>query len=334
MTARPAPVLCAAAGCAIPGRHTDTCDRAYTEVGRCAGCLPGLAADGIRLCGHHRRLLAEDALIAVVRYNDLGLVLAGGTAALGDMVTTRGADPNLKLNHAAAAARHRIRAELVALVRLVASERGVSLPGGWVPEQLPDGFVGPPRLVWRVADRMPALGRFVAQHAEWLAAHPAAAEHSVALRELADGESFRVAYPAGTRRFVVTLPDGSYARCPERVDELDAAGEPVPGKRVACPGALWTVLRSADSLLPSQLLCNHDPDSHQWPASAWLKLGRRLLSANRVAPVDPASLPTVASTGCDCACHTGGAFRPACSVPGGCGSIGCDGRGTIRGRAA
>lgn len=32
---------------------------------------------------------------------------------------------------------------------------------------------------------------------------------------------------------------------------------------------------------------------------------------------------------CDCDCHAGGAFRPACSIHGGCGSVGCDGRGHL-----
>jgi hypothetical protein len=33
--------------------------------------------------------------------------------------------------------------------------------------------------------------------------------------------------------------------------------------------------------------------------------------------------------GCGCSCHSGGAFRPACNAPGGCGSQGCDGRGNL-----
>lgn len=32
---------------------------------------------------------------------------------------------------------------------------------------------------------------------------------------------------------------------------------------------------------------------------------------------------------CACACHVGGAYRPACDVDGGCGSIGCDGNGWL-----
>jgi hypothetical protein len=34
---------------------------------------------------------------------------------------------------------------------------------------------------------------------------------------------------------------------------------------------------------------------------------------------------------CGCACHVGGSYRPPCDVTGGCGSIGCDGRGTVAG---
>lgn len=290
MTARRPPrVLCAVPDCRIPGRHRDDCDKAYAERDRCPGCLHATAADGIRLCAHHRRLLAEDPLIAVIRFNDLGLVLAASGRLLGEVVAARGADPNLTLNLAAAAARTRIRAELVALVRLVAGERGVSLPGGWAPQRLSDGFIGPPRLVWQVADRVPALGRFVARHAEWLAAHPAADEHSATLRELAEGAAYRIAYPAGTRRFVLSLPDGRPARCPQTVIDADADGQPVEGAGPQpCPGALWTVLRPRDSLWPSELLCNHDPDGHRWPAKQWLGLGPRLLARQAASTVEAA----------------------------------------------
>src|SRR5256885_9436244 len=34
--------------------------------------------------------------------------------------------------------------------------------------------------------------------------------------------------------------------------------------------------------------------------------------------------------GCHCGCgHTGGAYQRPCSVPGGCGSVGCDGYGNL-----
>jgi hypothetical protein len=191
------------------------------------------------------------------------LVLTG-TNGFGEKVRTS-SDPNLQLNDAAADARLAIRATLVSWCRLVSEERGISLPGRWQVRERPPGFIGPMPREWITIDEMQAIGAYLAKHAEWLAAHPAADDAVTELHDLAHGEARRIAYPGGGRRFPIPGPDG-HARCPEKtaVDDTETL-EP-------CPGTLWTILRRDASLLPSEVVCNHD-ETHRWPTSRWLKLG-------------------------------------------------------------
>jgi hypothetical protein len=232
--------LCAAA-CRMRGRHAPDCAQEA-----CAGCLSRQARDGLRLCHLHTARIAEDAVEAARLHSELLHVLTGA-GHLGELVRSS-RDPNLTLNDAAADARTAIRATLVSWCRLISEERGISLP----------------------ADDMRAIGAYIARHAEWLAAHEAAADASAELHELAHGQPRRIAYPGGGRRFPIALPDGTYARCPEQT-AVDDAETPEP-----CPGTLWTILRRDASLLPSEVVCNHD-ETHRWPTSRWLKLGAQLL---------------------------------------------------------
>src|SRR5690606_12537238 len=125
--------------------------------------------------------------------------------------TSGSPDPTRLPNPAAMEARGTIRAVLAAWCRLIAEERGVELP----------------------EDTVAAMGAYIARHAHWLAAHPAAGEASDELRELAHGRPWRVAYPDGTRRVEVgpCLYDG-------------------------CEGTIRAVLRASDSLLPSRIVCD------------------------------------------------------------------------------
>ncbi|HEY9411065.1 MAG TPA: hypothetical protein VIP77_15910 [Jiangellaceae bacterium] len=232
---------CVVSTCRAFGRHASDC-----EDPECRGCVPRLAVDGAIICDLHLRKLAEDAIEAARLHSELLQVLTGSTG-LGEKVSSS-KDPNITLNDAAADARIAIRATLVSWCRMVSEERGISLP----------------------PDNMRAIGAYLAKHAEWLAAHPAAAEAVAELHDLAHGEARRIAYPGGGRRFPIELPDGMYATCPEKTaqDEQEAL-EP-------CPGTLWTILRRDSSLLPSEVVCNHD-ETHRWPTSRWLKLGAQLL---------------------------------------------------------
>lgn len=292
---RPAAMPPCASPVCVPlrARHVPACESDLSSVD-CPGCLPRLAADGLRLCARCADLVAEDPATLVVRFRDLGRVLTGGSGT-GERVTAS-RDPNVKLNQAAVDARHEIRAELVGLVRLIVEERGVSLPTLSRVAVRPDGFIGPMPLQRFADSSLPALGRFVARHGEWLAAHRSAGEFAAGLRDLVR-ETYSVAFPSGLRMFPVTLPRprgvpgrAPVAPCPERVrrrvafavDRWGHASE-VLGL-VACAGSLWSVIRPRDDRLPAELLCSEVEwwPGHRWPTSSWLRLGPRLLEAIRL----------------------------------------------------
>lgn len=239
------PLLCAKTTCTITGRHRDTCD---TDT--CRGCLPRQAADGAYLCEIDSRRLAEDALTAAGLYGELEHRLIGA-GAYGEKVSG-GQAVGIAVNDAAVDARALIRHTLVAWTRLITEERGLSLPTIRRPERLPEGFIGPPRLVTYTDSREATLGRLIATHGPWLAAQPYAGEAADQLRELAHGKPLRIARPSGTR----TVPIG-------------------PCVQPGCAGWIHAVVRQVDNLLPSQATCDTDPD-HTWTPDRWITLGRQL----------------------------------------------------------
>ncbi|MEV1321971.1 hypothetical protein AB0J14_38485 [Micromonospora arborensis] len=189
-------ILCVAAHCGTPRQHTDTCADPH-----CRGCLPRLAADGLRLCEVDTRRLAEDAHTAAVLHTDLTLRLMPGGRGGEKVATSSTGAPTV--DGEVVEARSAIRATLVSLVRIIAAERGTETP----------------------ADAITALGAYVAHHSVWLAAHRAADEHARDLRDIAgDPRTRRLAYPAGTDRLYI-------GDCPLIVRDLDGA-ESVCGTRV------------------------------------------------------------------------------------------------------
>lgn len=232
---------------------------------------PRYALDGSNLCPVCRNMLGEDALIAAVRYRQLGLVLTGAGRAGEEQVKRSKPDANLTLNLRAAALRRDIEQAIGGLAVLISDRRGFTWPTDRRIAERPLGFVGPMPLLAIPTTRLPPLCRFVARSRDWLAAHDKADEHAVALRELATGAPFRVAFPGGVRKFVLPGMGGDqYLACPE-----EAEAEP-------CPGVLWTILRRDGEYLPSQIACNHD-ETHQWPIREWMRLGRRLMRQAGVA---------------------------------------------------
>lgn len=218
------PQLCVVNGCRITGRHLPGCP------GDCAGCLPRVATDGLRLCGVCTRRIAEDATQSARLYRELEHAL---TRSEKPGERTSGSPDRARIpNERAVECRTLIRHTLVGWCRLIAEERGWALP----------------------PDTVPAMAAYVARSSEWLAGTDYADEAAGELHDLAHGEAYRVAYPSGARRFVV-------APCPGCED-----------------GKLIVVLRTTDSLLPSELLCDLDPE-HAWPADQWLTLGRQLRKA-------------------------------------------------------
>lgn len=216
-------ILCVNGRCRILGRHGQEC-----ESEDCRGCLPRPASSGCNLCEVCTRRLAEDAKTAAVLYADLELVLANSGVAGEPISGTR--DRGTELNDRAVEARTEIRHTLVSWTLLIAEERGISTPDDYVHQ----------------------IAAFVAKHAVWLSAHPAAGDAAGELHELAHGQAWRTAYPSGSRRF------------------------PVAACVVAeCTGTIVATIRHTDYLLPSALTCDQDED-HTWTAASWRTLGRAL----------------------------------------------------------
>jgi hypothetical protein len=219
------PSLCISPRCKARGYHHPDCGNAD-----CGGCLPRLAADGLRLCHLHTRRIAEDATQAAELHDELTLRLTGAGQAGQRMSGTP--DHGTDLDPRAVDARATIRHTLVSWCHLIAEERGHALP----------------------ADTVPALGAYVARHAEWLAATEYADEASDELHGLVSA-GYPIAYPSGARVF----PIGS---CPHE----------------GCAGTIKAILRRVDSLLPSSLQCDAD-EEHAWAADQWIALGRKLRRA-------------------------------------------------------
>jgi hypothetical protein len=213
------PALCQVPGCGARGQHRPDC----ADGDACRGCAPRQAADGLRLCALHAERIAEDALEAPNLHEALGRVLIR-PGSQGER-TTGGATGAPVPDDAVMDARHAIRSALISLTRLVAGQRGLSTP------RLRRGAH-----TW--VDTSPAaLGRYVARHALWLAAHRDAADHAMLLNAVTRGPVRRLAYPS--------RPDALYiGDCPlVWVDE--AGAEYVCGTRlyqsaarplVRCPG--------------------------------------------------------------------------------------------------
>jgi hypothetical protein len=262
--------LCTVDPCFIPKRHVDSCEARDT----CHGCLPGLAADGLRLCTHHADRIGRDVLTLAARHRQLALNLAG-TGQPGERTSGGNKNPNINLNLRAAAVRRDIETLLNQLARLITSQRGFGWPTATstAVAERPYGFIGPMPATTRTRHtyEMAPLARLIARSADWLAAHDHAAEHATALNDLAR-QAFRTAFPTGTRVFELPGLNGErFLPCTHEIDDDDGPGEKKP-----CPGNLWAIVRKDGDRLPGQIMCNAD-DTHQWPSTQWVKFGRQLL---------------------------------------------------------
>jgi hypothetical protein len=148
---------------------------------------PRYVQDGLSLCDIDARILGEDILVAAVRYRQLGVVLIA-TGDPGAPRTSGGTkDANLKLNLRAAALRRDIERALGDLTMLIVGQRGFAWPVDRAVDQRPLGFIGPLTLRARRTVRVPALARFVARSALWVAGRDDAGTWAEQLRELATG---------------------------------------------------------------------------------------------------------------------------------------------------
>lgn len=119
-------------------------------------------------------------------------------------------------------------------------------------------LVGEERGIQLPADEVSAMGAYVAKHATWLAAHGAAGEVVDELGSLRR-RAWSIAYPNGTK--VVEV-----GPCPK--DD--------------CAGTLRAIVRPADVLLPSEVVCDADPE-HRWASSEWRQLDRLIINRRMIA---------------------------------------------------
>ena len=228
-------LACARHDCAIPRRHKDGCSN-----DDCRGCLPALAAPGLRLCDLHTTRISLDALRSAELDHEIELVLA--TSGIAGERTTGTADHGTVLNERAVEVRREIRAILAAIVRRISEERGIHLP----------------------TNNLDAMGAYIATHNIWLAAHSVAADTSDELASLAR-RAFNAAYPSGARVFPVgpCVEDG----CEGTIRVVLRAAESTIPSELVC-----------DTDPHDQgCECGNCPP-HRWPYSQtnWRRLGNKI----------------------------------------------------------
>lgn len=199
----------------------------------CAGayCLsrPGTSLPGLLLCGRCLSETTRGLRRVVVLYTDCERLLEGPPRRHVRDKVSGSVAPGLHFNSAAADARSAMLSVLASWSGLVADERRISAP----------------------ARSVPALASFLLTHAEWLAAHEAAAELTSEIRQIVSAAS-RAAFPSRCQRIFV-------GPCPER----------------DCGGALFATIYSQETLLPAEIGCDAQV-AHTWPARTWLSLGRQI----------------------------------------------------------
>lgn len=163
-------IQCGNPDCGLPGQHVQDCQ----APDDCRGCLPALAADGLRLCPWHTGLIPDDVIESATRYAAMADHMARPPAST-EPSTSGTRIPGLDLADAWAEAREAIRSTLRQLVALIARERGMTRP----------------------ADDVDQMALWIAAQATWIAARPDAGQWSQALRDLRlDPRTGRLAYPA------------------------------------------------------------------------------------------------------------------------------------------
>jgi hypothetical protein len=108
------------------------------------------------------------------------------------------------------------------------------------------------------ADTINELAAFLDRHTTWLAEQPYAGDPATQFAKQRS-RARRIAYPDGTRTIEV-------GHCQRETDGI------------RCDGVIKAILRRVDSLLPSAIVCDTDPD-HTWDPTQWLRLGRQLKAA-------------------------------------------------------
>lgn len=124
--------LCVVPSCFIPRRHVQTC-----ENEDCAGCLPGLAADGLLICHHHHDRAKRDLgrLPGLDRDLTKAVAISGTTSGVGRVKGNPG-HPGISLDENVMDAADYLRGRLTNLIAYVSTERGETIPKWNVPDMV------------------------------------------------------------------------------------------------------------------------------------------------------------------------------------------------------
>jgi len=201
--------------------------------------------DAAYLCGSCRDRLAR--LLA-----DLPVLFA----ELEESLTTarrrppaRARSSGLSLEPIVVKAREHLAMWLFGWVRVVAEERGLTLP---------------------LSEQPDVLAHWLGRHLDWLAHQPFADEVLANLEEThREARAARQIVPP--RVFPLKDPTGDPVRCTHHAEGPVRAGRQPP----TCQGIVTAVVRDASPLLPSELTCSGDP-AHAWAPHEWMTLGRQV----------------------------------------------------------
>jgi hypothetical protein len=202
-----------------------------------------VTADGLQLCRYHLERVGTDATTIADLYDELAYSVMPTGNGHGQPIGRSSEGPPAPRDKVVDI-RTEIRHVLAGWCRLVGEERGIQLP----------------------ADEVSAMGGYVAKHATWLAAHSVADEVADELSSLRR-RAWSIAYPNGTK--VVEV-----GPCPHALNAAVGYAEP-------CGGTLRAIVRPSEVLLPSEVVCDLDPE-HRWSSSEWRQLDR-LVSGRRAA---------------------------------------------------
>lgn len=225
-------LTCATPRCAIPRRHKEGCGD-----DNCRGCLPAIAAPGLRLCDLHTTRIATDALRCAELDLEVEQALAGSDRP-GEK-TSGTADHGTVINERAIEIRSETRHTLVAIARLISEERGIGLP----------------------PDTLDAIAAYIATHHVWLAAHPGVAGSTSDELSSLQRRAWNVAYPTGARVF----PVGPCPTCGAIVKVVLRAVDSLLPSELVCDGEAHA----------EDCECRKCPP-HRWPYTSWRNLGKKI----------------------------------------------------------
>ena len=228
------------------------------------------ATSGLNLDGKCLELLAEDVATAARLYRELDAALVRPSRP-DEGGVKRATSVGINLDDDAVKAREHIRATLIGWVRVAQEERPLSprgvgvAPGATSAAKGGENPAHGPANGWP-ADTVPDMARWVLRNLTWYAGRDWVDEMARVFGETVD-EAKAAVQPDRARR----VPIGD---CPERL--LDDDGQDAG----ACTGALFALIRPADSLLPVDIRCTSG--EHRWTADQWHALARRLTRTGHV----------------------------------------------------